>query len=77
MPNWAATVMGITPDMIGLFGNRNYGTVAYDNIFRKMKARGCELDSRSCITPRATIPITIKVTIPITITIISPVLTVF
>eukprot|EP00966_Prymnesium_polylepis_P289155 6678943-Prymnesium_polylepis.1 len=37
VPNWAATVMGITPDMIGLFGNRNYGTVAYDNIFRVMK----------------------------------------
>lgn len=36
VPNWAATITGLTPDLIGIFGNRNIGTTAYDNIFRMM-----------------------------------------
>ena len=36
VPNWAATVTGITPDMMGVLGNRNIGSIAYDNLFRVM-----------------------------------------
>ena len=36
VPNWLATVTGLTPDMIGALGNRNLGTTAYDNIYRMM-----------------------------------------
>ena len=28
---------GITPDLVGVLGNRNIGTTAYDNIFRMMR----------------------------------------
>ena len=37
VPNWIATLTGITPDLVGVLGNRNIGTTAYDNIFRMMR----------------------------------------
>ena len=36
VPNWSATLTGLTPDLVGILGNRNIGTTAYDNIFRMM-----------------------------------------
>ena len=38
VPNWLATVTGSTPDLTGSLGNRNLGTTAVDNIFRRMKS---------------------------------------
>ena len=29
VPNWSATVTGLSPDLVGILGNRNIGTTAY------------------------------------------------
>ena len=34
VPNWSASLTGLSPDLVGILGNRNIGTTAYDNIFR-------------------------------------------
>ena len=36
VPNWISTLTGLSPDMVGILGNRNLGTTAYDNVFRMM-----------------------------------------
>ena len=36
VPNWFATLTGLSPDLAGIFGNRDIGRSAYDNIFRVM-----------------------------------------
>lgn len=36
VPNWVSVLTGSTPDLVGILGNRNLGTNAYDNIFRMM-----------------------------------------
>ena len=54
VPNWLATVTGLTPDLIGALGNRNVGSTAFDNIFRTMKKFEdnwwCEQAGRDCGT---------------------------